>query len=505
MMAASASPPRPLRWHLDFTGVVTLVLDRHGHGANLLTGGLIDALSDAVDHLHRSREDITGVILTSAKPTFMLGTAPATLERFACDRRGRDAALGTLRTTLRRLERLGVPVVAAIDGSALGAGFELALACHHRIAVEDDGSRVGLPDADAGLLPLAGGVSRVVHRWGPAAALANLLHEDAAYPPRRARALGLVEEIAPDSDALQHQAEAWIAANPDPVQPWDRLGHRMAAAPATPARPAAPHDASTARATLVSTAYRVAAMAGIDAALAIEQEALGALLAESIRPPHGTERPADTADTAESAESAESAPSDAPDSGGHRTRFSCRTRRGRRDLPPLPASARLLIASPGGDGRPAALSEATPARAEGAAGAVDDFWRTGGGERGVPVVVEDSGPPRGGSVFRMFYLQPDRVRREGTGGRESRQEPDVRRVLGVGGEAADGGPVGVGPGTDAATGYFIVLAGTVVCVLDGREVELGPGDVLVRDRVDHTWSNRGDEPAVLGVVLVGGS
>ncbi|ASU82619.1 hypothetical protein CDO52_07320 [Nocardiopsis gilva YIM 90087] len=504
MMAPYASPSScPLRWHIDFTGVVTLVLDQHGTTANLLTDGLVDALADAAEHLHRDRQDITGVLLTSAKPTFMLGTASDTLDHLAHDPHDRSATLGVLRTTLRRLERLGFPVVAAIGGSALGAGFELALACHHRILLEDDGCRVGLPDADAGLLPLAGGVSRSVHRWGSAPALANLLNDDAVYAPRRARALGLVDELAPDTDAMLRQAEAWIAAHPAPVQPWDRIGHRMPPGPAH-TRPVASADVSSARATLISTAYRVAAMAGIDAALAIEQKEFGALLAETTtfrirnRPAAPDRRGDDAADASDAA----------PEIlRGHRSRGTCPTcRQARMDPLPIPAPARLLIAGRSGDGRSFDISEASPSRVAGEPGAVDDFWCTGPQEPGVPAAADAVGPPQGGSIFRMFYVQPDRVWQGGDGdqGEEDVRTRDVLRILGhnaIGGGTADADALG---GAGSTTGYFIVLSGTVVCVLGDDEVELGPGDVVVQDRTGHAWSNRTDELAVIGVVLVSG-
>ena len=86
---------------------------------------------------------------------------------------------------LRRLETLGKPVVAAINGAALGGGLEIALACHHRIVVDDPKVQLGFPEVKLGLLPGAGGVVRTVRMFGIADALMQLLLQGQRVPARR--------------------------------------------------------------------------------------------------------------------------------------------------------------------------------------------------------------------------------------------------------------------------------------------------------------------------------
>jgi len=177
------------------------------------------------------------VILTSAKPTWFAGgdlndmitARPQDAERLT-------ALLGRIKRDLRRLETLGRPVVAAIDGSALGGGLEIALACHHRIVVDDPRTRLGLPEVTLGLLPGGGGVTRTVRMLGLIEALTRVLLEGRSYSPTKARELGLVDEVVSDRDQLLSAARAWISAHPDAAQPWDHKGFRIpGGTPSTPA------------------------------------------------------------------------------------------------------------------------------------------------------------------------------------------------------------------------------------------------------------------------------
>jgi 3-hydroxyacyl-CoA dehydrogenase/enoyl-CoA hydratase/3-hydroxybutyryl-CoA epimerase len=177
-------------------------------------------------------------VVTSAKKTFFAGgdvrdmigaTAEQTPELFAF--------VGRIKALLRRLETLGRPVVAAINGAALGGGLEIALACHHRIAADVGGSRIGLPEVTLGLLPGAGGVTRTVRLLGIQDALLNVLLQGQRHKPARAKELGLVHELVGGVDELVPRAREWILANPEAcVQPWDTKGHRIPGG--TPASPA---------------------------------------------------------------------------------------------------------------------------------------------------------------------------------------------------------------------------------------------------------------------------
>jgi 3-hydroxyacyl-CoA dehydrogenase/enoyl-CoA hydratase/3-hydroxybutyryl-CoA epimerase len=127
-------------------------------------------------------------------------------------------------------------VVAALNGSALGGGLELALACHHRIVLDDPRIEIGFPEVTLGLIPGCGGIVRSVRLLGIVDALMTVLLRGQRLRPAAALEAGLVHEIAPDREALLARAREWIAANPDAKQPWDVKGYRIpGGTPATPA------------------------------------------------------------------------------------------------------------------------------------------------------------------------------------------------------------------------------------------------------------------------------
>jgi 3-hydroxyacyl-CoA dehydrogenase/enoyl-CoA hydratase/3-hydroxybutyryl-CoA epimerase len=131
---------------------------------------------------------------------------------------------------LRRLETLGKPVVAAINGAALGGGLEICLACHHRVIVEDSKAVIGFPEVQLGLLPGAGGVVRTVRMLGLVDALMQLLLQGQRLRPAKAKELGMVDEVVGSVDELVPAAKAWIKAQPadEPtVQPWDVKGYKI--------------------------------------------------------------------------------------------------------------------------------------------------------------------------------------------------------------------------------------------------------------------------------------
>ncbi|MGH8880124.1 MAG: 3-hydroxyacyl-CoA dehydrogenase NAD-binding domain-containing protein, partial [Stackebrandtia sp.] len=210
----------------DDDGIVTLAIDVPGEAANPMTSQAVAALETAVSRLESERDSITGVIVTSAKSIFSAG---GDLRRLVqADTGQRETVLSEIdnyKRPLRRLEKLGKPVVAAVNGSALGGGFELALACHRRIVADLPKLRVGLPEVTLGLLPGAGGVVRVVRLLGLMAAL-PLLTEGKRLAPGDALSAGLVHEVVPAGDLLS-RAREWILSGPEAVQAWDVKGYKM--------------------------------------------------------------------------------------------------------------------------------------------------------------------------------------------------------------------------------------------------------------------------------------
>ncbi|MBB5112934.1 3-hydroxyacyl-CoA dehydrogenase/enoyl-CoA hydratase/3-hydroxybutyryl-CoA epimerase [Micromonospora echinospora] len=226
-----------IRWEHGDDGIVLLTLDHPGRSANVMNAEFGASLTTTVDRLEAERDRITGVIVTSAKKTFFAGGDLGTLVRLTpADAETSAAGAAALKHAVRRLETLGRPVVAAINGSALGGGLELALGCHHRVVLDDPAIEIGFPEVTLGLLPGCGGVVRTVRLLGVVDALTNWLLRGQRHRPQDALAHGLVDEIAADRDALTAAARAWIAANPDATQPYDRKGYRMpGGTPSTPA------------------------------------------------------------------------------------------------------------------------------------------------------------------------------------------------------------------------------------------------------------------------------
>jgi len=216
-----------ISWEQRPDGIVVLTLDAPGTSTNAMNAGYLRAMTSTVERLEAHRPDLTGVVITSAKDSFLVGmdlkelveTQATPAEMFELARTAKDQ--------FRRLEKLGRPVVAALNGTALGGGFELALACHHRVALDRPDARFGLPEVTLGLLPGGGGVTRVVRLLGLQEALMNVLLQGQRLRPAKAVELGLVDELAADPDELLAKAVAWIQANPRAAQPWDRPGYRM--------------------------------------------------------------------------------------------------------------------------------------------------------------------------------------------------------------------------------------------------------------------------------------
>ncbi|MEU1508371.1 3-hydroxyacyl-CoA dehydrogenase NAD-binding domain-containing protein [Kitasatospora sp. NPDC005748] len=226
-----------IRWEQDQDGVVTLVLDDPTQSVNTMNEAFTADFDATVERLAALGDDLRGVVVTSAKKTFFAGGDL----RMLSAARPEDAAAVfeksmRIKRALRRLETLGKPVVAALNGSALGGGLEIALACHHRIALTAPASRIGLPEVTLGLLPGGGGVVRTVRLFGITDALLKVLLQGRQYRPEQALQHGLVHELVDTPEELTSRARAWIEANPTAVQPWDVKGYRIpGGTPATPA------------------------------------------------------------------------------------------------------------------------------------------------------------------------------------------------------------------------------------------------------------------------------
>lgn len=207
-----------INYEQDEQGIVTLTMDMNGRSANVLNEQFFAALEETL-HKLASDGSVKGVILTSGKKLFMAGADIDTM--FASnDPQVHFDGSQAIKVLFRRLETLGKPVVAAINGTALGGGFELALACHYRIALDDDRIQLGFPEVGLGLLPGAGGVVRTGRLIGLQNAL-EWLSQNKKYSPKQAVQAGMIHAVASDMGDMLAQARAWIAANPNAKAPWD--------------------------------------------------------------------------------------------------------------------------------------------------------------------------------------------------------------------------------------------------------------------------------------------
>ncbi len=207
--------------------IVTLTLDAPKEPVNTMNAAFQADFAAIVQRLVAEKETIKGVILVSAKSTFFAGGDLKALVQVTQTKAGEFFdGLQAMKKNLRTLETFGRPVVAAMAGSALGGGLELALSCHYRICVDNDKTQIGFPEVTLGLLPGGGGVTKLVRMMGIESAMPYLA-EGLRVSPKKALADGLVHQLVNDVADLLPMALAWIAANPNAKQVWDDPKHKI--------------------------------------------------------------------------------------------------------------------------------------------------------------------------------------------------------------------------------------------------------------------------------------
>ena len=199
-----------IRWEKDGDGIVLLTLDDPDQSANTMNRAFAESMAATVDRLEaeqgrdHGRRDHLGQedVLRRRRPQRPQGGDEgrrARARRDGTDGQGPAAHAGDARRT----------GVAAINGAALGGGLEIALACHHRVAVDDPGVQMGFPEVQLGLLPGAGGVVRTVRMFGIADALMKLLLQGQRLRPAQALKVGLLDEVVPPARSSA-AAKAWV-------------------------------------------------------------------------------------------------------------------------------------------------------------------------------------------------------------------------------------------------------------------------------------------------------
>lgn len=209
-----------IKYQKDLDSIVTLTLDMEKRPANIINHEIVSVFLPILETLYNEKikGELKGVVITSAKQTFLTGGdldylyhAQSAEELFEYAER--------MAKIFRRIETLGVPFVAAINGTALGAGYELALACHHRIATNNHYTRIGFPEVTLGIMPGGGGAIRLLWLLGIEKAY-TLVAGGKEYDVKEAKEWGLIDEIVEEEEMIE-RAKKWILANPHKVQIWD--------------------------------------------------------------------------------------------------------------------------------------------------------------------------------------------------------------------------------------------------------------------------------------------
>jgi len=211
---------------VDAQGIATLTIDMPDRSMNVITTAFTAELAGAVDRILGDAA-IKAVLITSGKPAFIAGADLMDIVNiYGNGVSGPDLMREISRYSgvLRKLETGGKPIAAAINGTALGGGLELCLACHFRVLSNDPKAVVGLPEVQVGLLPGAGGTQRLPRLIGIQPAL-ELMTQGTHLEPEKAKALGIVHALAAPAELL-NVARRWLLEVADPVQPWDKKGFR---------------------------------------------------------------------------------------------------------------------------------------------------------------------------------------------------------------------------------------------------------------------------------------
>jgi 3-hydroxyacyl-CoA dehydrogenase/enoyl-CoA hydratase/3-hydroxybutyryl-CoA epimerase len=218
-----------IRYAVDADGIATLTIDYPDKTMNVIDLAFMDSLGRCIDKI-TSDEKVKGAIITSGKDSFVAGADLISMET-TLDSMSDDPIemlvdkCGSLSRLMRRLETCGKPLVAAINGIALGGGFEITLACHYRIASDAPGLIVGLPEVQVGLLPGAGGTQRLLRMLGVLGAMPYLM-EGKQVGAQKAKEAGMVNAVVPAAELMQ-AAKRWLLETPHAVQPWDVKGYTI--------------------------------------------------------------------------------------------------------------------------------------------------------------------------------------------------------------------------------------------------------------------------------------
>jgi 3-hydroxyacyl-CoA dehydrogenase/enoyl-CoA hydratase/3-hydroxybutyryl-CoA epimerase len=216
---------------IDGKGIATITFDEPNSPVNTMCLQWQEDMATLTEKVLQDKDSIQGIVLASAKSSFFAGAdLKGTMRLTAADAPRVYVEIERLKKNFRAIETLGKPVVSLLNGTALGGGWEVALVGHHRIAVDDKKIQFGMPEVTLGLLPGAGGVTKMTRHLGLMGAQPYLV-EGKLFNPAEAKALGLVHDLVAPGDKAQAEmrtkALAWIAANPSAQHPWEAKGYKV--------------------------------------------------------------------------------------------------------------------------------------------------------------------------------------------------------------------------------------------------------------------------------------
>ena len=223
-----------LSYEIDSDGIAVITWDLEDRSMNVLNARSMGEYRDILNKLIPD-ENVKGVVLRSAKDAFIAGADLTSADTFGFDQIQDDKVKAAekiyngnmeMQLLFRSMENSGKPFVAAINGHALGGGFEICLACHYRVAIDNDKIQIGQPEAKVGLIPGAGGTQRVPRLAGVNQDIMAFLMAGTPFTPKKALSSGLIHEVT-DADSLMVAAKKYINDGGKAVQPWDEKGYKF--------------------------------------------------------------------------------------------------------------------------------------------------------------------------------------------------------------------------------------------------------------------------------------
>jgi 3-hydroxyacyl-CoA dehydrogenase / enoyl-CoA hydratase / 3-hydroxybutyryl-CoA epimerase len=220
----------------DADGIALVTWDMPGRSMNVFTVQVMEELNAIIDQVAGDGA-VKGAVFTSGKKGSFSGGADLSMIKGMFDMyeaekaKGDEAATkllfetaGQMSQVFRKLETSGKPWVSAINGTCMGGAFELSLACHGRVAADDENVKMALPEVKVGIFPGAGGTQRVPRLANTQDAL-QMMTTGSNLSPAKAKGMGLIHAVAPAGELID-AAKAMIKGGLKPVQPWDEKGFK---------------------------------------------------------------------------------------------------------------------------------------------------------------------------------------------------------------------------------------------------------------------------------------